>query len=592
MSVSISNQAGLDGYVKEIKTLFSEDEKLYGNIKIILTHIDKIAASPLATIQIKQLLINQLKELIPIIVSINKFNLFETNINVDTYKAFDILAWKFYYCITEYNAFLTRIKFDTSTVKENIHFQLNLAGGPLVTLKDMPFIIPNENYASLIKETTGKYRDGVEIRPIIMDFNSTKKSSSSKNHIIILPGCADNMQGIDRVNLCGKLINDFYVKHKDNDNIITHIIVSGRGNGSGTGFNKQIDKQYIKSNKIPSRFVKLDSNTKNESDTKIGVTHSNNVTGKYIIQEKIGTFDKNTQIDLVKYGVLNPSYKGFTHFKTEAYYMAIEVNRLLNILYMNKSITKPKPKILLESLAAETAANFVFAPFSCLYEYNGDSNSNSNSNDVKIHEEATSNDAIDTLTNKFLNTLLESNLHIISHDYHILRCINTSMQTLRPTLDDTIVQTYGDISYYCVKDMTESPKMLAYNAFESFAQPYSQLFFDMLGTKTANINYKSNNSIPIQRITEKQELKYNPYNFLFELVVRLLTFHGMYNQPNPTSGGPRLTNLMYIVYPNILVGELSDKITVGGYLGIKKKTKKNQNSKNKKSKKNKQYNKK
>ena len=585
MSKFISNETELNKYVSDIEDSLSSDNKKFNNIKLILEYINKIASTSLITIQIKQLLINQLKELIPIILSINNFKLFETELTIDTYKEFDKLAWNLYYNNNEYNMMLSRLCFDKAPLLAELRMILGTAtpSVALINLQDMPYIIPNESYSSLIKETTGKYRDDVKIKPITMNFNPIEKLSSSNDHIIILPGCADNMQGIDRLNLCSKLINEFYIKHKNDNNVITHIIVSGRGSGDGKGFHKQIDKQYLTSNQLPSRFVKLDSNTKNESDTKIGVTHSNNVTGKYIIQETIRTFDMNNQIDLVKYGVLKPSYRGFTHFKTEAYYMAIEVNRLLNILYMNKSITKPKPKILLESLAAETAANFVFAPFSCLYEYDGDKD------EVKI--QATSNDAIDTLTNEFLTTLLKSNLHIISHDYHILRCINTSMQTLRPTLDEKIVKTYGNISYYCVKDMKESPAMFAFNAFESFAQPYSQLFFDMLGTKTTDINYKSNNSIPIKRITEKQELKYNPYNFLFELVVRLLTFHGMYI--GTTAGtGFRLANLIYKIYPNILVGKLSDQITVGGYLSIKKKTKKNQNSKNKKSKKNKQYNKK
>jgi hypothetical protein len=571
MSKFISTQVDLDKYVTEIKTLFSEDEKLYENIKTILTHITKISNSGLATIQIKQLLINQLKELIPIIVNINTFNLFETNVNVDTYKAFDILAWKFYYCITEYNTILGRLSSDTQTEKIKIENELKLVGGTLVNLKDMPFIIPNDKYASLIKETTGTYRN-IPIYPITMDFNTSKKSLTSNKHIIILPGCADNMQGIDRVNLCAKLIKGFYETNKTNDNVITHIIVSGRGSGSGTGFYKQIDSQINNTDKLPHRFVKL------VKQQNLPLPRS---------KDYIGKFDRNTQIDLVKYGEFNPPYKGFTHFKTEAYYMAIEINRLLNELYKDISITKLKPKILLEPLAAETAANFVFSPFSCLYEYDG--GDDGNGDDVKIHKNATSNEAIDTLTNEFLTTLLESNLHIISHDYHILRCINTSMQTLRPTLHPTITDTYGNIYYYCVKDITESPKMLAYNAFESFAQPYSQLFFDMLGTKTAKINYEFNNSIPIQRITEKQELKYNPYNFLFELVVRLLTFHGMYS---PNVAGPRLTNLMYKIYPNILVGNLDTKITVGGYLNVKKRTNKNKNAKNKKSKKNKHSNKK
>lgn len=571
MSKFISNQIELNTYVTEIEDSLSSEEKAYGNITKILEYIKKIYNTTLATIQIKQLLINQLKELIPIIVSINKFNLFEKELTATTYKKFDILSWKFYYCITEYNTIISRLSYDKKTEKkQDIETEFKLSGPTLVNLKDMPYIIPNESHSSLIKETTEKYRDDVPIKAITMDFNPIKQSLTSNEHIIILPGCADNKQGIDRVNLCGKLINEFYTTNKDNDNVVTHIIVSGRGSGAGTGFHKQIESQFNQSdNGLPPRFVNLTQKL------------SSNVVKK----DTIGTFNKNSQLDLVKYGVLNPQHKGFTHFKTEAYYMAIEVNRLLNKLYEDSTITKPKPKILLESLAAETSANFIFAPFSCLYEYDGGDDGNGD----EVNIQATSNDDIDTLTNNFLTNLLKSNLHIISHDYHILRCINTSMQTLRPTLDAKIVQTYGKISYYCVKDITESPKMLAYNAFESFTQPYSQLFFDMHGTKTANINYTSNNTIPIQRMTEKQELKYNPYNFLFELVVRLLTFHGMYNQPASLAAGPRLTNLMYIVYPNILVGELSDNITVGGYLSIKKKTKKNQNSKNKKSKKNKKY---
>lgn len=579
MANFISNQAKLNTYVSDIEVSLSSDDKKFNNIKLILEHIKKIANTTLATIQIKQLLINQLKELIPIIVSINNFNLFEIEkINTTTYKKFDILAWKFYYCITEYTAILNRLNYDASKEPKNIVNELKLGGVDLVNLDDMKYIIPNETHASLIKETTGKYRDNVQITPITMvDFNPSKKSSSN-NHIIILPGCADNMQGIDRVNLCGKLINEFYVKHNNNDNIITHIIVSGRGSSVGTGLKIEKDKKDKNGNpkETPVGFHTQIINQLNNTD--------GGLPPRFLIEGTLKSFDKNSQKDLVKYGEFKPIYNTCSHFKTEAYYMAIEVNRILNDLYKDKSITKPKPKILLESLAAETAANFVFAPFSCLYEYDGEHD------DVIIKE--TSNDAIDTLTNEFLTTLLKSNLHIISHDYHILRCINTSMQTLRPTLDKEIVKNYGDISYYCVKDITESPNMLAYNAFDSFAQPYSQLFFDMHGTKTANINYQSNNTIPIQRITEKQELKHNPYNFLFEIVVRLVTFHGMYNNPASIPAGYRLTNLMYKIYPNILVGNLNDAIVVGGYLNIKKRTKKNKNDKNKKSKKNKHSNKK
>jgi len=504
------------------------------NIKYLKNKINAITYCNKLTIQIKNLLIDKLHELIVIITDVNKLDL--TTINEKTYNDFGNQCWKLEKCFGEYNKFIKRIFY---TGKHNSTYILDKK--KVVNLRDMKNIIPTKNSNFINKNDNGDKIYDKKVKPITLDFNNVAKTSSSNKNIIIIPGCFDNTQGIDRVKLCKGLIKDFLEYGQK----ITHIIVSGRGTDNSKILYKEVDKQVKKQIKInlPKRFVttiKEDVNSNNyktdNTDDKTDIFDYNQI-------------DKNDIKDIVKYGKFVRPYKGFTHFKTEAYYMAIEVNILLEEIYKDDSSNKPK--IFLEPLASETAANFIFAPFSCLYEYN---NTTSDNNDVN---ETTHNikDAIDLTTKAFLYTLLKSNLHIISHDYHILRCINTSMQTLRPSLSDDIVSTYGTMNYYCVfSDEITLADSFGFNYFESFSQPYYQLFFDLYGIQSNdNLIYKNLNTIDVKREITKPTIYNDPYTFLFQLVIRLLTYHGLYLDIRfTTSSGQKLDNLILKVYPNIL----------------------------------------
>ena len=194
----------------------------------------------------------------------------------------------------------------------------------------------------------------------------------------------------------------------------------------------------------------------------------------------------------------------------------------------------------------------------------------------------------DVKVETFFTTLLTNNLHIISHDYHILRCINTSMQTLRPSLDKAIfdISKYGNINYYLVKDDTSTKKMFANNYFVSFIQPYEQLFFDMNSINTGDMDYKETNTIIYPRTTKNIGPNGTPYNYLFQLVLRLLSIHGAYmnvskTTPKSAGGGYVFSNLICSIYPNILKCNIEKDVWVGGYLNSKNKTRKTKTRKTK-----------
>ena len=76
----------------------------------------------------------------------------------------------------------------------------------------------------------------------------------------------------------------------------------------------------------------------------------------------------------------------------------------------------------------------------------------------------------------------------------------------------------------------------------------------MKNIDAAHIKYKSNNTIVFPRTTAKLKADDSPYLYLFQLVIRLLTYHGVYaNISSSTANGYRFSNLVCKVYPNILV---------------------------------------
>ena len=509
------------------------------NINHIKKIIQNVTESNLFSLEINKILLNYLNQIKNIVSEINKTS--TENIK-DSYKTFGTYSWQIYNIIQDYNKFISRILFNNTKESDNY----KIVEAKIYQLNDMSLIIPNEDNASLIRTRNG---EDDTYNFIFKPITISETHENVNPHIFILPGCFELSQTLDRVKLFENLITKFFNEGK----ITSHIIVSGRGNG--TGFNKDanflFDIQRQTDTDINKRFVKIDN------------------------------FDKNNIEHLIKYGELNnDNYKntGYTHFKTEAYYMAIEVSRILKELY--KDNTKPKPIILLEPLAGETAANFVLSPFSCFYEYNDDDSITNNRTDTTISD--------DDKVSIFFNTLLVNNLHIISHDYHILRCINTSMQTLRPSLETAIFDNsqYGNINYYLVKDDASTKKMFANNYFNSFTQPYMQLFFDMFSIKTGDMDYKDSNTIMYERTTKNIGPNGTPYNYLFQLVIRLLTYHGAYtNLTNPTpesaAGGYVFSNLICSIYPNILKCNIEKDVWVGGYLNSKNKTRKHKTRKTK-----------
>ena len=512
------------------------------NIAYINRLIVSINDSNEISISIKNILIKHLQELNIIIADINT-TLIEPS-NYESYISFSNKSWKLSNSIEEYNKYIARI-FYTLGKEINGH-PLYLKSTNIFKINDMQNIIPNETTSSLIKDKEGNYN--YTSNPITINTNIVNNNQNIVNdkqivndhpHIFILPGSADTTQTLDRVHLCMELINEF----KKSGKLISHIIVSGRGNGANEDFIPHINKQKENSN-LPIRFLIPSS------------------------------FDKANVTDLVKYGELSHERYpplGFTHFKTEAYYMAIEVYKQLQTIYQDG---EEKPKIFIEPLALETAANFVLSPFSCFYEYIGGDASND------IISNLSDNETNDTNVSTFFDTLLHNNIHIVSHDYHILRCINTSIQTLRPSLSQEIVNEYGDISYYTVRDISISENydtngLFALNYFDSFTQPYGQLFFDMKNIEAGhNIKYKYDNTIVFPRTTTKLKADDSPYIYLFQLVIRLLTYHGVYaNNSSKAANGYRFSNLVCKVYPNILVCNINPVVKVGGYLNIKNKTK-------------------
>ena len=494
------------------------------NIDHIKEKNTALSASDLFSSEIIEMLIRHLNVLLGIIIDINDTSI--TDIK-DSYKTFGINSWKITHSLEEYNKYISKILFNQTTATID-SYKLNPT--KIYKFADMSNIIPNENTASLIKTPeTNSY--SYESKPIII--NEIKVNY--KPNIFILPGCAENYQTLDRVLLFKNLIKTM------GSESIDCIIVSGRGNGLKLDSNGQI----IDNNNFDEDIIKQIENT--------------DISNKRFVT--IPEFNKTNITNVIKYGELKRipldanndrtrSKKIFTHFKTEAYYMAIEVKKILNELYSDR----PKPKIYLEPLALETAGNFIFSPFSCFYEYNDD-------------DTITFNPKTDENASQFYKKLLEYNLHIISHDYHILRCINTSMQTLRPSLEDSrVVEDYGNIYYYTVRDIETSSRIFAANYFTSFTQPYD-IFFDIASIETGDMDYSFSNTIKYSRTTTKLNPNNNPYEYLFYLLIKLLTYHGIYsNISNQRVLGYRFSNLLCMIYPNILRCNFNGAVFVGGYI--------------------------
>jgi hypothetical protein len=295
--------------------------------------------------------------------------------------------------------------------------------------------------------------------------------------IIIVPGSADEGQCIERVNKLIQLISSGNIELQK----IKYIIFSGRGNNYG---------MEIKEDSV--RFFKK-ANPQEKNSDEIKLAMANTVEN-----------NKTPESNLDK-----------TFFKTEAYLMA---EMFVNYMYANhehKDILKTGnivSKIRLESMALDTAANFILAPYSISYGIE----TNIENNEINIE---VTHDKNPLDISAILNQMYTSHLHVISNDFHILRCMITCLQTLRPY--PLSGQQFGDVTFHSCE--TENP-LLAENYFSSSYQPNFQIFFERDDSPNIYLNKNDKSGITKKPIEESDPIKLHNY-YLF----RLILDHGYYS---------------------------------------------------------------
>jgi hypothetical protein len=355
--------------------------------------------------------------------------------------------------------------------------------GKHLTDKAVKNLIPSENFS-------------------VEYINADDTYVKSSDHIIIVPGASNPSQCAERVARLLELIPTSLDITK-----VKYIIFSGRGNDFGLNDEYRIDlsgmpRKVIKNGvetyqhveKSSRRFVTKkgepiieSSKLTQPSNIIIGphidtLEHKDNLSYEAIptdTPEFLAMMNSIKTSDLVRrestskphnYDI-NIEQQAF--FETEAFYMAkLFYEGLLLKTDLSEDFVKTcVSKIRLESMALETTANFIFAPYSVAYSVVVKTNADTNTTSItaQYNPEMLNSDNI----SQIIEEMHTSNLHVISNDFHILRCVVICLHTLRP-YELSSLKEFGNVYFYPCK--TEQP-LMGENYFSSFYQPNAQIFF-------------------------------------------------------------------------------------------------------------------
>jgi len=322
-------------------------------------------------------------------------------------------------------------------------------------------------------------------KKILVRYPNNQGDQSNQNDIIIVPGSADEGQCIERVNKLIQLISSGNINLQK----IKYIIFSGRGNN----LSMKVEEDSVRFFKKANPQENSSSETQDSSSDEIKLAMANTVEN-----------NKTSESNLDK-----------TFFKTEAYLMAEMFVKYMYANHEHKDILKTGnivSKIRLESMALDTAANFILAPYSISYCI--ETNIENNEINIKVVHDKTPLDI-----SAILNQMYTSHLHVISNDFHILRCMITCLQTLRPY--PLSGQQFGDVTFHSCE--TKNP-LLAENYFSSSYQPNFQIFFERDDSPNIYLNKNDKSGITKKPIEESDPIKLHNY-YLF----RLILDHGYYS---------------------------------------------------------------
>jgi hypothetical protein len=325
---------------------------------------------------------------------------------------------------------------------------------------------------------------------------------TTQNKIIIVPGSADSSQCNERVDKLVDVIIKLIEKSIQNgeDDLlnfgIEYIIFSGRGNNTTMTPNET--SRYIKKYEISDKKDNLSMyNIIINKDNSVNTEYMFKTEGFYMAElfvekfvEKLGVLDRNMMT-----GAMNNSDNEKPHVK-------------INEVDFKTIIDNIIPKIRIEGMALDTTANFILAPYSIQYGVK------MVDNNLKVIDKSDGFNLED-----ILNKMYTCELHVISNDFHILRCMISCLQTLRPyPLTD---KKFGSVVFHPCG--TETP-LMAENYFSSSYQPNFQIFFER--DETPNISLRPERSMGITRNPINCRSPVELHNhYLF----RLLLDHGLYS---------------------------------------------------------------
>jgi len=323
---------------------------------------------------------------------------------------------------------------------------------------------------------------------------SDAKIVKVKDNIIIVPGSADPYQSQERVNALIDLLTTRAIVPET----VKYIIFTGRGNDSNMSgeYVKESEEKQFKSGRFYDGKQGYEGDTLEANPQELAMFN----TIKYPTESRVEGFPGHGM-----------------KFKTEAFYMAEFFCQTLNKVD-EPLLAKLRPQIRLESMALETAANFILAPYSIAYSVVP----TEDSIEVRYNPEELTDDNLA----KTLIDLHQLDLHVISSDFHILRCAINCLQTYRSSCiqckdgKDTVTQ-FGDTFFYPVK--ADTP-LMAENYFSSFYQPNFQMFFrnidcpdiGLVQGETYRISKTANITCTTPLVLHKKYL------------LRLLMDHGLY----------------------------------------------------------------
>lgn len=344
-------------------------------------------------------------------------------------------------------------------------------------------------------------------------------SSKSDYDIIIMPGAANPHQSQERVKgFVNLLKKKEMVMNLDN---IKYIIFTGRGNDVGlfNEFDYDIGEQRRSFYKDGQQLESPDrgafsSNRFYDKCTKIDQEETIQFDQEYLATKNtLKSSSEKTKPDDMRrkgYGCL---------FKTEAFYMA---EFFYKIIKEDPELTESDVSILvskmrLESMALDTAANFILAPYSIAYSVKVDGDSIS----AVFDQDMLSDNNI----TKILREFHEYNIHVVSSDFHILRCAINCLQTFRSPCSNCLEDSFGQIFFYPVK--ADEP-LVEENYFSSFYQPNYQMFFRKI--ECPDINFVSSDKTTISYSPSK--ICKNPLTLHKTYLLRMLMDHALYNNIN------------------------------------------------------------